>query len=427
MQVNNAMTTVRTNSSITKHKFTKLAKLALLSSMLFSLVGHNAIAQPAKELKNTDATEKPAERWFEIEVILLEQLIDKSSYKEDFKQQVALNNDKASNNVSLLNNYLQNIVNFEQQLDVCNTPKTIAVNNSIDNLEQEGFQATEQTKNKTTLAEVEKKLANLSLACKKNDVNIFENAIDKEFYQIPKTISANEDLYANVPYLLNKNSLKLTHIKKSLSNSKHFKPVLHMGWRQAVLDRRAAKAVRLLAGENQALTKVKNTEVIELDENLQLSDAEKQDIVTKHLAQIINDIEQNDIQIDVLTEQIKNQQIQPLFDVESLTTAENNTKQHQQNWQIDGFFNVHLDHYLYINSQFNVIAKSKNNNEKVIEALVPFKQNRRVISGEIHYFDHPYMGMIVQIRRHEKPDVIDEDAPKEVIDSEELDINSDRN
>ena len=28
-----------------------------------------------------------------------------------------------------------------------------------------------------------------------------------------------------------------------------------------------------------------------------------------------------------------------------------------------------------------------------------FDQNRRLRSGEIHYFDHPLMGMIVQIRK----------------------------
>ena len=35
---------------------------------------------------------------------------------------------------------------------------------------------------------------------------------------------------------------------------------------------------------------------------------------------------------------------------------------------------------------------------------IRFKQDRRVISGEVHYFDHPYMGMIVQIRPYTKPE-----------------------
>jgi hypothetical protein len=67
-----------------------------------------------------------------------------------------------------------------------------------------------------------------------------------------------------------------------------------------------------------------------------------------------------------------------------------------QPWEIDGFFKVHLDHYLYINSEFSIIDIAQGTEA---ENTVSFKQNRRVISGEIHYFDHPNIGMIVQIRR----------------------------
>jgi hypothetical protein len=67
-----------------------------------------------------------------------------------------------------------------------------------------------------------------------------------------------------------------------------------------------------------------------------------------------------------------------------------------QPWEIDGFFKVHLDHYLYINSEFSIIDIAQGTEA---DNTVSFKQNRRVISGEIHYFDHPNIGMIVQIRR----------------------------
>ena len=40
--------------------------------------------------------------------------------------------------------------------------------------------------------------------------------------------------------------------------------------------------------------------------------------------------------------------------------------------------------------------------------LINFSQNKRVISGEIHYFDHPYIGMIVQIRRFDPTKPADE-------------------
>lgn len=410
MHINNAMATKK--SIRNKQTTPRFRKLAFLGSMLFSLFATNAIAQS----KTGASAEEPAERWFEIEVILIQQLFDKSRYNEDFNQQIAIDNSKTSNNVSLLNNYLQHLINFEQQLDACQTTKTIAVNNNSADAIIESPQTLGQNESKITLAEVEQDLINLSLACKHNEVNLFENAIDKEFYQIPRIISANEDLYANVPYLLNKKSLQLAHIRKSLARSKHFRPVLHMGWRQAVLDRRAAKPVRLMAGENQSLTKVKSDEMIELNEDLQLSEEEKQQIISNHLQQIIIDVEQNNTELATLTSQINNQNIQPLFDVQNLATTADITELHKQNWHIDGLFNVHLNHYLYINSQFNVITATKSkNSEGSAEVLVPFKQNRRVISGEIHYFDHPYMGMIVQIRRHQKPEVIDQDRQNEIV------------
>ena len=87
-----------------------------------------------------------------------------------------------------------------------------------------------------------------------------------------------------------------------------------------------------------------------------------------------------------------------------------NTTKPLQPWSIDGLFKVHLNHYLYINSEFTVIdpeyqakqhALNKLNGAENTEQneVITFKQSRKVITGEIHYFDHPYIGMIVQIRR----------------------------
>jgi len=84
-----------------------------------------------------------------------------------------------------------------------------------------------------------------------------------------------------------------------------------------------------------------------------------------------------------------------------------------QQWFIDGFFKVHLDHYLFINVDFNVynqnqvnISTKDDDSSKI--KLVNFSQNRRVITGEIHYFDHPHLGMIVQIRRFDPSKPADE-------------------
>ena len=86
-----------------------------------------------------------------------------------------------------------------------------------------------------------------------------------------------------------------------------------------------------------------------------------------------------------------------------------------QPWSLDGLFKVHLkrNNYLYIESELNIVdsthkpsvlnAKQKFTNKvnKTLDEnkIISFKQERRVITGEIHYFDHPHIGMIVQLRR----------------------------
>ncbi len=36
-------------------------------------------------------------------------------------------------------------------------------------------------------------------------------------------------------------------------------------------------------------------------------------------------------------------------------------------------------------------------------ASVPFSEQRRVISKQLHYFDHPLFGMIIELRRYQPP------------------------
>ena len=90
-----------------------------------------------------------------------------------------------------------------------------------------------------------------------------------------------------------------------------------------------------------------------------------------------------------------------------------------QPWFLDGFFKVHLDHYLYITADFNMLSQpldrsTHNTTTKTNDKLINFSQNKRVITGEIHYFDHPYIGMIVQIRRFD-PSKPKEEAVTQVI------------
>ena len=149
--------------------------------------------------------------------------------------------------------------------------------------------------------------------------------------------------------------LQFTVQRDKLKRHAAFKPLLHLAWRMPVKSRNSAQPIHLFAGENYA-----------------------------------------------------------------------------GKWAIDGNFKIYLDRYLFIDSQLLVrqettsiitppkkqefeIINSENDvqvikqDENVFEPQPVkretvineafFDQNRRLRSEEIHYFDHPLMGMIVQIRK----------------------------
>lgn len=64
-------------------------------------------------------------------------------------------------------------------------------------------------------------------------------------------------------------------------------------------------------------------------------------------------------------------------------------------WELAGLLKIHLRHYLFITADFDI--SERNDNGDLESAR--FAQFRRVFSEDIHYFDHPRMGMIVQIRK----------------------------
>lgn len=180
----------------------------------------------------------------------------------------------------------------------------------------------------------------------------------------PVVISAQQfDQNANNFILLDSSHLQLTAQRKKLAAHAAFKPVLHMAWRMPIKSNNSAKPIHLFGGKNLGLG-----------------------------------------------------------------------SQSGDKWAIDGNFKIYLDHYLFIDSQFIVRQKtvqeqiklqpalvqnsnilgSENgveiidlnreadtfgNNQQIVIKEVLFDQKRRLRSEEIHYLDHPLMGVIVQIRK----------------------------
>ena len=276
--------------------------------------------------------------------------------------------------------------------------------------------------------------------------------------------------HSESPYLIADESLLLKDISQQLHWSKEFKPILHFGWRQVGLTQNEAIPLKLFAGDHyqyqyqQALTAYQKEleQASEIENNLlkiltQAQDAQfsikalddktnieifnrkllvntkrKQQVLDALLSDInysnnsseIKVIDNPAIDSNVITDILNTLDKQTLEELISANGVElaiddkqlalsNKPEEPLQPWFLDGFFKVHLDHYLYITADFNVYNQEqtklvKADNENTDSKLINFNQNRRVITGEIHYFDHPYIGMIVQIRRFDPTKPADE-------------------
>ncbi|WP_157964611.1 CsiV family protein [Algibacillus agarilyticus] len=285
------------------------------------------------------------------------------------------------------------------------------------------------------------------------------NEIQNKIYwsDIPLRLSAIENVYNRQPYLISDASLHFRKEVQKLMWRNDIKPLLHFGWRQPVKSERREKPWRIFTGknysreyqysgepvvdgsaENQLTTQVAtlndaplNTE-LSPDENLSL----EHHSVVSNIQNLLGKIDQGEWQVEKAQWQDK---------VEKWQAKQLSDSMPEQVWEFDGLFKIYLRHYLYIETEFNVrkVGKhplqlalqeevnqhhEKNNqlnlpievgyNEDVNARKAalpdsylyayPFKQNRRIRSGEIHYFDHPLMGIMMQVRKYTPPV-----APKE--------------
>ena len=287
----------------------------------------------------------------------------------------------------------------------------------------------------------QKDIAHLYVDEEQADIQL--NALNVQ--ALPPKLNALGSHISNSPYLIAEESLLLSDITKRLKWSKEFKPLLHFGWRQVAVTRNKAIPLKLFAGKHlnyqylQALKKHQSThskanfeeqtkqlnntiqdeiedEILEAEQKANNNAQQEQ-----YFAKIFNELDSVDnTNINVLINELEQQKLEDLITSNQPSSSENKVSDVDtapikplQPWFLDGFFKVHLDHYLYITADFNVVGKTiiKNaaqGSEEPSIKLINFSQNKRAITGEIHYFDHPYVGMLVQIRRFDPTKPIEE-------------------
>ena len=258
--------------------------------------------------------------------------------------------------------------------------------------------------------------------------------------KMPRIISAKSmpEQLTNI-HLLDKEHLQLTGLASKMRWAKKLSPVLHLGWRQPVLSRTRALPFHLFGGKNYA-------------KHFNIDGSEKIDVNALPAQSTL--LEQINSTLETTTEQQSNEMVltsQPILatDIASIVAE---LKQEDGNshaivppvWQLDGLLKIYLRRFLFIEADFdfrqpghrvlsdadkihlmalleneqhtlaqtfslNTMGEETAEEPNMIPATVGwlnsshFKQNRRVRSNEIHYFDHPQGGLVIQIRRIEKP------------------------
>lgn len=266
--------------------------------------------------------------------------------------------------------------------------------------------------------------------------------------EIPQRVTAGDydDLH-NV-YVIAQENLQLTSHFNKLKNNPHTEPMLHIGWRQPGLSKRDARPVYLVAGKNYS-------DRFKYDGSEKLPPIESGKLSGQGIDEAYS-YEQDDI-----NNFMKKIHSGAVVDFKNSTLVYPKKVQlPDETWQLDGFIKVHLDHYLYLEGQFNFRELSKEvidpgkflaqltkdkaldnvkDEDQLADALSEegidladsesatdeseviddtteaeqkqlitinylknynFKQTRKSYSGDLHYLDHPKMGILIQIRKY---------------------------
>ena len=260
--------------------------------------------------------------------------------------------------------------------------------------------------------------------------------------RVPVKINGKPMQYKSRAFLLPQSELTLGSLFKGINKQRDLESLLHVGWRQEVkFGQNKAQAIRLFAGQNYGqkfltngqkrpnLDKQKLTPYIPLDVQNEMS-ARDTSVLQDQAA-----LQKNQTLFNALFNVLNNNEPLKLNKpIEYFKQAQNSEKSVVQDlalqeiWQLDGDMTVFLQNvgstpYLHIESNMDfrqpvfdpslvmsvdttkatVMTGNVSREPNVIQN-VKFNQFKRVISKQVHYFDHPLFGMVVHITRYNWPD-----------------------
>jgi hypothetical protein len=283
--------------------------------------------------------------------------------------------------------------------------------------------------------------------------------------RVPDLIDGTEWQTKRGAFLLPTATMYMNELYEKIKKQRDITPILHVNWRQEVkFGREDAHTFRLFAGENFAeqfdangIPVVDDTDSLfdslnQPTDEYYLPDQELVGLTPEQQQALIKHI--NGIGAEAVTEDLFARIAAALADDSPINIEQDDTQTTQQTpmentailkelWRLDGGITVYLRNvgripYLHIDSNLDfrqpifdlkkalrVPGLSTNYSGQDAIAVNPllqpgslqtssqqpnflrsvnFNQLRRVISKQVHYFDHPLFGMIVRINRYRWPE-----------------------
>jgi hypothetical protein len=294
--------------------------------------------------------------------------------------------------------------------------------------------------------------------------------------RVPEIINGIEWQQKRDAFLLPSSTMYMIQLYEKIKKQRDITPILHVNWRQEVkFGRENGSVFRLFAGENFAeqfdangLPVVNDTDTLpsrlhQATEEFYIPEQELAGLTPEQQQAYL--LRMNDTQTEAVTEDLFAKITAALADATpiNIDRTGNPTEQTTKTaptilkelWGLEGGISVYLRNvgripYLHIDSnldfrqpvydarkapQLESLATTLSGQGAIMDnqlrqpdslepnSLQPnflqsvnFNQLRRVISKQVHYFDHPLFGMIVRINRYRWPEVQQEEQEEQEVD-----------
>lgn len=226
------------------------------------------------------------------------------------------------------------------------------------------------------------------------------NSLNQAFTQFgvapigPMLVNKSSE-FAGGKQVLSANDLVMQDYAKKVFQQRDIKGLLHTAWRQEVaFGVNNAQYIRVRAGD-----------ILESKQNKNYAQWEQQYQQAYSGDESINEVNL----FDALAKAIEgNESVNWLVQESGLQNSSELAFSPEKQYEIDGKIKVYLDYvnqvpYLHVDSQFNHFTLNLDEDGNSRLTPYPFDQRRRVISKQIHYFDHPAFGIIIRLERFTPP------------------------